>query len=333
MIKDITNLPFDKLFQYYKKLVEERERQLLEGSRSDAFKAWTKAHEARVALAQANDSGEDNCYDKWDAYYREANEFVAKDWEIPEKLKLEIRNNARDLAIEKFVTDFNLHLAHDWLPYQLISYFGNWKAIKVGDKYNATATLRSNFSDFNMGVALLAIAPRKALFDKAPKQFKQYNSSINPLVPIILAGFKQSQGIKYSEWSVEGIDKLVGVPLADVMTCSMPQLQVGELLVIRSQCITDMLGPRAGVPNNPVSTVKLNKSETTPLAVVPKLARYIAIQTWCAHPANWTANTLLDTTNWDNRPEPLVTSDLLSTAAEVKPKWTSKIVLDSNMPW
>lgn len=332
MIKDVTSLPFDKLFQYYQRLVKEREEALLADSEEDALKAWTKAHEAKIALAMANDDSEDNCYDKWDAHYREENEFTPKEWQIPEKLRESIRMDAREIAVNKFVEDFNLCLAHDWLPYQLISYFGNWKAVKVGDKYDPKATIMGNYTDFNMGIAILALAPRKALFDKAPKQYKQYNSPINPLVPIIMAGFKQSQKIGYSEWSDNGLDKVAG-NLAEVMTCNMPELRVEELLAIRQQCITDSTGPRAGVPNNPVTTVKLNKIDTTPLAAVPRLAKYIALQTWCAHPVNWTPYTLLDTKNWDNRPEPLVSTDLLSTAAEVKPKWTSKSTFDSDMPW
>lgn len=338
MKKDIRELPFNELAQAYRAYIEEEKDKILDSSQEESLAMWEKTHMNKIETALANDDSEDACWDKWDEHYREKDPYDPRAWNIPDKVVERIKKDARNTSMNRFCERFKIAQQHDWLPYQLISYFGGWKLVRSADgtKYSAPKTLVANIKDddFAFGAALFATSVRKPMFDDAPKTVKQYNSPINPLVPIILAGIKQVQNININDWHRDGIESLVGSELAETMLCDIPELTVSERLTIRHNAICNSLGDRAGVPNNPVSTIKLNKTNETAIALIPKLAKHIVIQTWCAHPTNWTKYTILDTKDWDARPTPLVSSDVLTTAATTKPKWSAKSVETTNdTPW
>lgn len=336
MKKDIRELPFAELAQAYKWHIENEKDKILDSSAGESLAMWEKTHMNKIETALANDDEEDACWDKWDEHYREKHPYDPKAWNIPDKVIERIKKEARTNSMQRFCEVNKIAQHHEWLPYQLISYFGTWKIVKAQEvgKYSAPKTLKENIleDDFAFGCALFATSLRKPMFDDAPKTVKQYNSPINPLVPIILAGIKQVQNIPINAWSRDGIESLVGNELAETMLCDIPELTVGERLTIRHNAICNSIGDRAGVPNNPVSTIKLNKTNETAIALIPKLAKHIVIQTWCAHPSNWTKYTILDTKDWDARPEHLVSSDVLTTAATTKPKWVATAKSDDT-PW
>jgi hypothetical protein len=227
---------------------------------------------------------------------------------IPEEMLEETKVEISTLVCDKFIIDNGLSNAHTWYPYQLIASFGEWKPIKnATGKYDALATLTANIGDaYNFGLWRLAFNPLKQLFEKASKGIRQYNSPINPLVPIILTGFKQAHNIDYSDWDKEGLQWLVPQTLLEAMMCSVPELSISERLEFRNTAVTDKTGPRAGKLNDVATCIKLNHLSGTAIDHLPKFAKYMVLQTWCAHPSNWNKYSIVDPSNWDTKPDPLV---------------------------
>lgn len=226
-----------------------------------------------------------------------------------------------------------------WLPYQMLAYFGTWKAIKDDTgKYSAPLTwdantrLREDY--FALGSGLLASSARTNFFKDAPKGSQQYKSPINPLVPIILAGFKKFQSIRYSDWNLAGLETLLDPELSKLVGVTVPDISQSDIIALRNTALTDKTGIRAGIPNNPATCTKLNHLADTALGHLPKLAKYMVLQTWAAHPSNRNEYMILDPNNWDNIPEPLVSRDIFShQASQSAPAslgWTN---LGSDLPW
>jgi hypothetical protein len=259
--------------------------------------------------------------DKYIEQARESyGEFNPSDIKIQEEVLDETKIEVSTIICDTFISNNGLNNAHTWYPYQLISAFGEWKPVKnAAGQYNALATLTANIGDsYNFGLWRLALNPLRALFDKAPKGIRQYNSPVNPLVPIILAGFKQSQGIEYSEWSREGLEWLVPAPLLQAMICSVPELSVSERLELRNTAVTDKTGPRAGKLNDVATCIKLNHLTGSAIDHLPKLAKYMVLQTWCGHPSNWNKYSVVDPASWDTKPDPLVPVSVVHTAQPAK---------------
>lgn len=227
-----------------------------------------------------------------------------------------------------------------WLPHQLLAYFGSWKAVKDdGGMYSAPLTwdantrLREDY--FALGSGLLATATRGIFFKDAPKGSQQYKSPINPLVPIILAGFKKFQGIKYSQWNPVGLETLLDPELSKLVGVTVPDMPHSDLIALRNTAITDKTGARQNIPNNPATCTKLNHLGDTAIGHLPKLAKYMVLQTWAAHPSNRNEYMILDPNDWDNIPEPLVSRDIFShqPATAVKPTTSMWLDTGSDMPW
>lgn len=332
MKNDIKSLPFEELFAHYSSVLASAKESLVENSEDAYRELWEKDHENKVLTAMANDHGEDSSYDKWDEHYREAQPFDPKSVKLPTKVLENLKASAISDACDYFSKKHSLGSKIDWLPYQMFAYFGNWTAVKVGDKYCAKATLIANAkTDFDKGITMLALSDRSNFFENAPKTVRQYNSVVNPLVPIILAGFKQHQDIPYNAWDRETISWLVHKALVDAMLSEIPELTKAERLEMRHNAITDITGKRAGIMNNPTTCVKLNKINETAAAHLPKLAKHWVIQTWCAHPTNRTKLSVLDSKDWDAVPEPIINTDMFATPAAHKV--TTKVEQSNELPW
>lgn len=329
MSNNIRNLGISSIKGDFQKLLEVKANELLafEVERKErAFnnKLLQTAERFRKVDAESDDEDTRNqaTEGSLEKYLEQAREsypdFDPSGVEVPdlEETKVEVST----VVCDKFITDNGLNLAHAWYPYQLISAFGEWKAVQnVEGKYDALATLTANISDpHNFGLWRLALNPLSSLFAKAPKGFRQYNSPINPLVPVILAGFKQSQNIAYSDWAKEGLEWLVPAQLLQAMLCSVPQLSVSERLELRNTAVTDKTGPRAGKLNDVATCIKLNHLTGSAIDHLPKLSKYMILQTWCGHPSNWNKYSIVDPSNWDTKPDPLVPISVVHTAQPAK---------------
>lgn len=261
----------------------------------------------------------------------------------PDKVELSVtvvqqcKQEARAAAVEAWAIRNMIPQKLSWLPHQLLAYFGTWTAVRDdAGKYSAPLSWDANTRQRNdyyaLGSALLATSARTNFFKDAPKGNQQYKSVINPMVPIILAGFKKFQGIKYSDWSQEGLETLLDADLAKLVGVTVPEISLSDLLALRNTALTDRSGPREGIPNNPATCTKLNHLSDTALGHLPKLAKYMVLQTWACHPSNRNEYMILDPNDWDRIPEPLITKDIFLHQAP-KPVVSRVSNMSNDFPW
>lgn len=259
--------------------------------------------------------------------------------QLGEAILAQCRTEAKAAVTETWAQKNMISQKLTWLAYQLLAYFGNWQAVKdETGKYSAPLTWNANTrlrgDYFALGSGLLATSARTNFFKDAPKGNQQYKSPINPLVPIILAGFKKYQGINYCDWSPVGLETLLDPELGKLVGVTVPEVSHSDILALRNTAITDKSGARANIPNNPATCTKLNHLGDTAIGHLPKLAKYMVLQTWAAHPTNRSEYMILDPNDWDNTPAPLVSKDIflhqtspaLKTPAYVAPG-------GSELPW
>lgn len=235
--------------------------------------------------------------------------------QLPHAVIQECKATAKSSVVEAWSIKNSIPQKLTWLPHQLLAYFGSWKAVSDDTgKYSAPLTWDANTRQrgdyYALGSGLLATSTRTNFFKDAPKGNQQYKSVINPLVPIILAGFKKYQGIKYSDWNLVGLETLLDPELAKLVGVTVPEIAHSDIIALRNTAVTDKLGARAGIPNNPATCTKLNHLGDTALGHLPKLAKYMVLQTWAAHPSNRNEYAILDPNDWDRIPEPLISKDI-----------------------
>lgn len=258
-------------------------------------------------------------------------EFDPKQVQLPEAAIQQCKQDAKSAATDSWSTKNMISQKLTWLPHQLLAYFGTWQAVRdETGKYSAPLTwdtnTRAREDYFALGSALLATSARVNFFKDAPKGNQQYKSPINPLVPIVLAGFKKFQGIPYSSWNIVGLEVLLDPELAKLVGVRVPDIGQSDLIALRNTAVTDRTGARAGIPNNPATCTKLNHLGDTALGHLPKLAKYMVLQTWAAHPSNRSEYMILDPNDWDAIPEPLVSRDIFL-------HQTAKPLIVKQSPW
>lgn len=264
-------------------------------------------------------------------------EFDVSKVALTETIVQQCKQEAKAAAVEAWCIRNMIPQKLSWLPHQLLAYFGTWTVAKDDSgKYSAPLTwdvnTRQRGDYYALGSALLATSARTNFFKDAPKGNQQYKSAINPMVPIILAGFKKYQGIKYSDWSLEGLEVLLDADLAKLVGVTVPEIAHSDLLALRNTAITDRTGPRAGIPNNPSTCTKLNHLGDTALGHLPKLAKYMVLQTWACHPSNRNEYMILDPNDWDRIPEPLISKDIFLHQTP-KPVVARVSSMSNDFPW
>jgi hypothetical protein len=247
-----------------------------------------------------------------------------------------IREKARDYCVKEFIERNNISQKHSWFGIQMLAYFGSWTPIKVDGKYCCQATYSRNVLEsqdlFALGALLLAKTPRSDFFKDAPKGNQQYKSSINPLVPLVLGGQKKYNSIKYMEWDLSKVSTLENEEISKLVGIIIPELSIAERLELRNKALTPKTGPRAGRTSNPETAAALYHLAESSIGHLPKLARYMVLQTWAAHPSNRDKYAILDPVDWDNVPAELIGSDMfVPTKREIT--LVSKSNMTSDLPW
>lgn len=246
-----------------------------------------------------------------------------------EKLGFAARANPKDTKelTESFAKKFSLSLRHSWIMPQMVARFGSWKNYD----YDPRATVKHNTEDdFSRGLYLASMLTRSAIVGETLYKSASYNS----LVPLILYGFKLYQNIPYSKWSKDSLDIIVNSELCEAMlfdpkTCyinenqTVADLSKEDWLTIRDKGLIVKSGKLMGQSKSPISTANLfglSDLEDCDLSEVPKFARIMYAQIWCAHPANRNSNMILDPSDWDNVPEALVDSEVMLETKKINAK-------------
>lgn len=337
MKNDFQILPLQQLAQDYQETYLSMAGDELQVSKAAA----RRAYERRLERTIQNLHGY-NPEAGTDGLEEEAYELIGELEEpqsLPAEVVVRLREEALLATVPKWLERESISQKLSWLPQQMMAYFGSWEAVRVEGAYSPALTARRNTQDrndrFALGALLLAKAKRGDIFKGAPKGSQQYKSPINPLVPIVLAGFKRYQSIPYEAWNKDELPALVDSDIVQLIGCRVPSLSNSEILGFRNKALTPTNGPRSGKCNNPATTAALYHLQETPLGHLPKLAKHMVLQTWAAHPQNRDKYAILDPENWDRVPEPLVEGTDLFMPPESQPKQrivTGKIS-GNDMPW
>jgi hypothetical protein len=240
-----------------------------------------------------------------------------------------------ETELEDFATKVLSKRCGSWLLPQLVAAFGSWRLIlDDAGKIDVLATLKQNCEHNSANTAYWRISRiARSLLVASQTRSPEYAT----LTPLILAGFKRMQAVGYESW--RGLDKLEYVlepRLLEAVNVVCPDLGSERLLEIRQQGLMTRSGKSAGQLKNAETTWSLNGILDTELGHLPKLTQSILAQIWLAHPVHRSNLMILDPTNWDRMPEPLITSNIFikpllqeSAALGEVPKETTKTLL----PW
>jgi hypothetical protein len=221
-----------------------------------------------------------------------------------------------------------------WLLPQLVAAFGSWELVQQAGLIDVVATLKRNCENDSENTAYWRISRiTRSLLVASQTKTPEYAT----LTPLILAGFKRMQGVKYEQWrACKNLEYILEPRLLEaVVVDNLPNLGSERLLEIRQQGLMTRSGKSAGQLKNAESTWSLNGISDTELGHLPKLTQSIMTQIWLAHPSHRSNLMILDPTNWDHMPEPLIATNIFNTvvtkssALEETPKETTKTLL----PW
>lgn len=336
-MNDIKLLDFPQLAREYQQTYAQLRDERLRLAQQIAQRKYQQQYNQLYTQLNYGEGGSDGIEE---AIAESLGEFDPAQVSLPPSVLAQCRSEAKHAVAQAWASKNMISQKLSWLPHQLLAYFGGWRAVQDDSgKYNAQLTWEANTrlraDYFALGSGILATSNRLNFFKDAPKGNQQYKSPINPLVPIVLAGFKKYQGIKYSQWNQLGLETLLDPELSKLVGVTVPEISQSDLIALRNTAVTDKTGSRADIPNNPATCTKLNHLSDTAIGHLPKLAKYMVLQTWAAHPSNRTEYMILDPNDWDNFPEPLISRDIFihQTSKPATPNWPSNPSTGSDLPW
>ena len=234
-----------------------------------------------------------------------------------------------ETQLNLWAEDNQLHRFESWLLPQLVANFGRWEICTSGGKIDVLQTIKKNCGDpKQQELWKLTRIKRSKLIGKQIS-----NSKYASLTPLILMGFKQFQGIKYSDWfGLDNLNYIIEPELLLATSVDYDGLGSERLLEIRNQGLTQRSGTKAGQLKPAESTWSLTGIQDTEIGHLPKLTQSMLCQIWLAHPKHRDPMMILDPKDWDNVPNPLIQYDVFK---KPEPKEQAPI-LESNqqiLPW
>lgn len=262
-----------------------------------------------------------------------------KDFPFEEYAKLN-DSQLEDLAKSHYLTAFN-----SWMLPQVVHHYGTWKLVRnEAGKVDPNQTARENITtDWDIGLWKVCVRLKRGSLVKS--QVNPEFASYSALVPLILAGAKKYQGVRYGEWAVDETCRLIDKNLLEAMLwepgeyegldCGFtdaPDYGLGSdrLLQLRDQGLMVKSGPNAGTVQKPTSAWCLRGMQGTEFAKLPKLVGTMLCQIWVAHPSLRTEYMILSPSNWDWMPPPLVSTEIFKQPLNV-PK--SNPCSEVDLPW
>lgn len=252
-------------------------------------------------------------------------------------------NNIKDFPFEEAATlgskeleswaDETVHLtAHNsWMLPQIHGYFGNFTVTKNADGlYDSKALLATNIGSDPWGSGLWRCVTQLKRSSLVKSQNTPAGARYSALVPIILSGIKEAQGIPYSKWSKDFLVHVMGSSLHLAATAEVPTTTRSRTLAIRQQGLTQVSGKTPGASKSPLSTWTLKGIKDTEWGHLPPYTLTMLAQIWVAHPSLRTSNMILDPNDWDSMPPVLIEEDALITPKSSQKYASTK---GADTPW
>lgn len=300
MKKELTAFPFDKFYEFVNDRIQEGIKSLERDARVLHEKDITRRIE-RI-YASREDSYEGNPEDDFP--------FPGIDPSIRAKEIDSLRRNSSSLFLEKYSVKSNA----SWLLPQFTAHIARLPIAKDETGKYSPQSLKDalDIDTFHKGLWLLGTHHSRG--EIVSKQYTSESRNYSALVPLLLMPFKKFDNIQYSDWSLEGLQKVVDPSLYQAMTIEfdISEIPIEKLLEAREIGLKIKSGKNDGGMRNPLTTHKLY-GLPYPFSQLSWLAQDMLFQVWCAHPNNRTELMILDWKNWDKMPEPLIIKDPIST--------------------
>lgn len=210
----------------------------------------------------------------------------------------------------EFIEKYKLILHMDWLMPQIITWLGRLPKYKNENGLYSGLQFRSNFkTDAEKGLYRFLMVNERSSYLKY--QYKDPSRQYCALVPLILYAHRLIDGTPYSAWDKADLMYVVNTELYEAMVCEVPSVTRDELIKIREEGTKEA----SGKAKNPVTCHMLfgNYQKLSEIGNMPKLAKVMMTQIWCAHPHNRSRYMVLNPKNWDKMPPQLIESDVTTT--------------------
>jgi hypothetical protein len=249
------------------------------------------------------------------------------DLDLSDIIKLE------ETQLNIWADDNKLNRFESWLLPQLVANFGRWELITSNGRIDCLQTIKQNCGDpKQQQLWKLTRIKRSKLIGKQIS-----NPKYASLTPLILAGFKQFQGVQYSNWcGLDNLHYMIEPELHWAIHCDLGNccsLGSDRLLEIRQQGLTQRSGSKAGQQKPAESTWSLAGIQDTEIGHLPKLTQSMLCQIWLAHPKHRDQLMILDPKNWDLMPEPIIPHDVFKKQEPVEHLTKSRQPIETELPW
>ena len=169
-------------------------------------------------------------------------------------------------------------------------------------------------SPINRGIYVFLMLDTRSAY--LTQQYKGTARTFSSLVPLIPYAIRLVRGVPYTAWDPKEIRQVVNNDLADAMLFDLdPKPTRDDILEGREQGLTFASGKDVGKMRNPVTSFKLFATAGTCFEKTPHLWQVMTSQIWVAHPENRSKYMVLDPTNWDRVPPPLVSVEVFAPSA------------------
>ena len=188
------------------------------------------------------------------------------------------------LLANQFAEDFELKKHDDWFMGQALAQF-----------IDVTNPVKAIISNPRLqGIWILFKYCKRSLLVRRQLDNPNYSS----LVPLIPSVYKKYHDKPYSSWSKRDLEFLLPDELFKAMTYPkfLPVSLAERELALKGKSAE--------------STYNLYFPKDSGMYGIPKLFQHMLCQTWCAHPVNRTKYMILDPSDWDNMPAPLISQNL-----------------------
>jgi hypothetical protein len=240
-------------------------------------------------------------------------------------------------SLESLAKEHQLHQMESWLLPQIVAHYGKFKLYTAEGQVNVKDTLKLNIKDSEWEIGLWRAVSRLNRGSLVHAQSKPQGAPYSRLVPLIMAGFKQYQGVPYQLWPRDQIHLVVDELLAEAMCAEYDDFTPEELLEARELGLLIKSGNAQGLKKSVTGTWKLSGLQQLRVGNLPTLAQTMLCQCWVAHPSIRTPYMVLDPKQWDSMPEPLIDYEPMTTS---KKETTKKVALvqkfdetDNRLPW
>lgn len=238
-----------------------------------------------------------------------------------------------DWAVEKI--DYS---NSTWILPQTLAAVGNYWPIVKGTNglYSFTETLRmwkklivdggldldGRVLDQPSVTALmkyLTLAPRGEVLGSL-KQTGPDGLRYSAPVPLILSSWKQYRGVGYSSWDWKDPNRRFFLDSDLLEWSEYFGQEVGwgpdELMQFRVTALEVKSGARQGTVRKPESCSSVFGVSDPQFKALPRLMKLSLCQLWCFHPNLRTDLMITDHMNLDSHPEPLVSSEIITTKSK-----------------